>query len=54
MIVDVHTHIFPPRMLEQREQLAAADPGFADLYGDPRAKMATASRTEARAPGARQ
>ena len=42
MIVDVHTHIFPPRMLEQREQLAAADPGFAELYGDPRAKMATA------------
>ena len=29
-------------MLEQREQLAAADPGFAELYGDPRAKMATA------------
>ena len=42
MIVDVHTHIFPPRMREQRERLAAADPGFAELYGDPRAKMATA------------
>ncbi len=42
MIVDVHTHVFPPRMVERREGLAAADPGFAELYGSPAAKMATA------------
>lgn len=42
MIVDVHTHIFPPRMIAQREQLVAADAGFAALYANPRARMATA------------
>ena len=42
MIVDVHTHVFPPRTVERREGLAAADPGFAELYGSPAAKMATA------------
>lgn len=42
MIVDIHTHIFPPRLVEAREALIAADPAFAELYGDPKAKMATA------------
>ena len=42
MIVDVHTHAFPPAMIERRAQLAALDPGFAELYADPRARMATA------------
>ena len=43
MIVDVHTHIFPPRMIEDRARLAAADAGFAALYAQPKAKMATAA-----------
>ena len=42
MIVDVHTHVFPPRMVRDRERLARDDAGFAALYGDPSAKMATA------------
>ena len=42
MIIDVHTHIFPPRMITDREALVRADAGFAALYADPRAKMATA------------
>jgi predicted TIM-barrel fold metal-dependent hydrolase len=42
MIVDVHTHIFPPRMIADRARLAAADAAFGVLYGSPRARMATA------------
>ncbi|MDO9444401.1 MAG: amidohydrolase family protein [Dehalococcoidia bacterium] len=41
MIVDIHTHIFPPRLIEDRVRLAALDPAFGELYGDPKAKMAT-------------
>jgi predicted TIM-barrel fold metal-dependent hydrolase len=42
MIVDFHTHIFPPDVIAQRDTLAARDPWFGQLYGNPRAKMATA------------
>ena len=42
MIVDVHTHVFPPRMIERRGRLVPRDPAFAETYGDARAKMATA------------
>ncbi len=42
MIVDVHTHVFPPRMIERRGRLVPRDPAFAEMYGDARAKMATA------------
>lgn len=42
MIVDIHTHIFPPRLIEARARLADADPAFAEIYRDPKAKMATA------------
>ncbi|MDP2327404.1 MAG: amidohydrolase family protein [Dehalococcoidia bacterium] len=42
MIVDIHTHIFPPRLIEDRVRLAVLDPAFGELYGDPKAKMATA------------
>ncbi|MCY4640114.1 MAG: hypothetical protein OXC94_07210, partial [Chloroflexi bacterium] len=42
MIVDVHTHVFPPRMISVRSELAAADPGFRALYGEPAARMASA------------
>ena len=43
MIVDVHTHVFPPAFITDRERLAADDPAFAALYSDPRARMASAS-----------
>ena len=41
MIVDVHTHAFPPAMIERRSELAERDPAFAELYADPRARMVT-------------
>lgn len=42
MIVDIHTHLFPPRFITERARLVASEPAFAELYGDPKAKMATA------------
>jgi predicted TIM-barrel fold metal-dependent hydrolase len=42
MIVDIHTHIFPPHFIEDRARLAASDAVFGEMYGSPRAQMATA------------
>jgi predicted TIM-barrel fold metal-dependent hydrolase len=42
MIVDFHTHIFPPRVRENRRRYAEGDAAFAELYASPKAKMATA------------
>ncbi len=42
MIVDVHTHIFPPEICARREEFRTRDPWFGQLYEDPRARMATA------------
>jgi predicted TIM-barrel fold metal-dependent hydrolase len=42
MLIDAHTHIFPPEALAERERLTGEEPVFAELYGDPRAKLATA------------
>ncbi len=42
MIIDAHTHIFPPDFARDRAALAARDPWFARTYGDGRARMATA------------
>ena len=44
MIVDFHTHIFPPEIIARREEFAARDPWFGELYGDPKAKMADAEQ----------
>ncbi|MYI83102.1 MAG: amidohydrolase family protein [Chloroflexi bacterium] len=52
MIVDVHTHCFPPAMIARREELARADAGFAELYGDARARMASAPELIASMDGA--
>ena len=41
MIVDFHTHIFPPSIVQDRERYLA-DPTFRELYGDSKAKLATA------------
>lgn len=43
MIIDVHTHIFPPDWFARRERLAAADPLFAEMYRPPTAKLADAA-----------
>lgn len=42
MIIDVHTHIFPPKVRDQRERYCARDPWFNHLYSNPRANIATA------------
>ena len=42
MIVDFHTHIYPESLRDQREAYARRDATFAELFADPKAKMATA------------
>ena len=42
MIIDFHTHIFPPEMREHRDAYLRRDPTFAEMYASPRAKIATA------------
>ncbi|MCC6235984.1 MAG: amidohydrolase family protein [Dehalococcoidia bacterium] len=42
MIIDAHTHVFPPRMIERRGRLVLADAGFAELYGEAKARMVSA------------
>ncbi len=41
-IIDFHTHIFPPRLRENREEYLGRDPLFAHLHSDPKSKVATA------------
>lgn len=42
MIIDFHTHIFPPGIKQQRQEYAERDPCFSLLYSEPKAKLATA------------
>ncbi len=42
MIVDFHTHIFPPEMIADRARFMAGEDWFTHLYGDPAARMAGA------------
>ncbi len=42
MIIDFHTHVFSPTLIASRERYVAADPCFALLYGNKKAKLATA------------
>ena len=39
-MLDAHTHIFPPELIEGRQRIAATDSGFSLLYGSGRARMA--------------
>ena len=41
MIVDFHTHVFPPEFRESREEHARRDRTFEALFSDPRARLAT-------------
>ena len=41
MIIDFHTHIFPPNVIKDRSRYIQADPCFAALYSDKTAKLAT-------------
>lgn len=42
MIIDVHTHIFPPEVRDNRSKYADRDRWFGLLYGNPKHKIATA------------
>jgi len=42
MIIDFHTHVFPPQIKKDRSKYIELDPCFAILYSDPKAKIATA------------
>ena len=42
MIVDFHTHIFPEDVRRRRDRYLKTDSTFAELYADPRARMASA------------
>ena len=41
-VIDFHTHVFSPEQIAGREALVKRDAWFAKLYGNPKAKMATA------------
>jgi len=42
VIIDAHTHIFPPDVRDQRDAYLARDAGFRELYANPKARIATA------------
>jgi len=42
MIIDFHTHIFPPWIEEKRDEYLKRDSCFSLLYSQPKAKLATA------------
>jgi len=42
VIIDFHTHIFPPKIREEREDYLRRDHAFAALYSQPEARIATA------------
>ena len=42
MLIDFHTHIFPPFLREHREEYLSQDRTFGELYANPKARMATA------------
>jgi predicted TIM-barrel fold metal-dependent hydrolase len=42
VVIDFHTHIFPPWLRERRDEYIKRDPCFSLLYSQPEAKMATA------------
>jgi predicted TIM-barrel fold metal-dependent hydrolase len=42
VIIDFHTHIFPPWLREGRDEYIKLDPCFSLLYSQPKARMATA------------
>ena len=42
MVIDAHTHIFPPEMQADRARFCEGEPAFAAIYADPEAPMVTA------------
>jgi predicted TIM-barrel fold metal-dependent hydrolase len=44
MVVDAHTHIFPPQVVAERERFLEGEPAFAAIYRDPGSRMVTAAQ----------
>jgi uncharacterized protein len=42
-VLDAHTHLFPPFVIERREEVAARDDGFSVIYGRPASRMVDAN-----------
>ena len=42
MLIDFHTHLFPPEICKQRERYCARDPWFNELYSTPNVHIASA------------
>jgi predicted TIM-barrel fold metal-dependent hydrolase len=42
MVIDFHTHIFPPQVRARRQDYLRRDAAFAEMYGSPKAQIATA------------
>ena len=42
MIIDFHTHVFPPEVREKRDEYLGRDESFRELYASPKARIATA------------
>lgn len=42
LVVDAHTHIFPPTFRERREEVLRRDATFGELYASPKATLASA------------
>lgn len=42
MIIDFHTHLFPPVFCQGRDRLVHEDAAFGSVYSSPRARLATA------------
>lgn len=42
MIIDVHTHVFPPSIRDRRDDYLTRDTTFRELYSNPKAHIATA------------
>ena len=41
VIIDFHTHVFPPWIKEERDEYIKCDPSFSLLYSQPKAKLIT-------------
>jgi predicted TIM-barrel fold metal-dependent hydrolase len=52
VIVDSHTHVFSPDVRRNRDEYLARDPAFRELYGHPKACIATADELLASMDGA--
>jgi len=40
MKLDFHTHVFPPAFRADRARYCSGEPGFAELYDSPKARLA--------------